>query len=84
MGSVAEWSKALVLGTSLKGRGFESHHCQKFFGVAKWLETPGIEPGTSHMRSERSTTELHPHNVIYIFNIICKMQGWPSGLRREI
>ena len=27
-GSVAEWSKALVLGTSLKGRGFESHRCQ--------------------------------------------------------
>ncbi len=24
-GSVAEWSKALVLGTSPKGRGFESH-----------------------------------------------------------
>ncbi len=22
---------------------------------------PGIEPGASHMRSERSTTELHPH-----------------------
>ena len=62
VGSVAEWSKALVLGTSLKGRGFESHHCQKFFGVPKWLETPGIEPGTSHMRSERSTTELHPHD----------------------
>ena len=30
-GSVAEWSKALVLGTSLKGRGFESHRCQKIF-----------------------------------------------------
>ena len=29
-GSVAEWSKALVLGTSPKGRGFESHHCQNF------------------------------------------------------
>ena len=28
-GSVAEWSKALVLGTSLSGRGFESHRCQK-------------------------------------------------------
>ena len=28
-GSLAEWSKALVLGTSLKGRGFESHSCQK-------------------------------------------------------
>ena len=25
VGGVAEWSKALVLGTSLKGRGFESH-----------------------------------------------------------
>ena len=84
MGSVAEWSKALVLGTSLKGRGFESHHCQKFFGVQKRLETPGIEPGTSHMRSERSTTELHPHKVFTIFNKCHNMQGWPSGLRREI
>ena len=28
LGSVAEWSKALVLGTSLSGRGFESHRCQ--------------------------------------------------------
>ena len=27
----------------------------------KTLEMPGIEPGASHMRSERSTTELHPH-----------------------
>ena len=25
---MAEWSKALVLGTSLSGRGFESHCCQ--------------------------------------------------------
>ena len=30
-GSVAEWSKALVLGTSPKGRGFESHRCQIFY-----------------------------------------------------
>ena len=30
-GSVAEWSKALVLGTSPKGRGFESHRCQERF-----------------------------------------------------
>ena len=29
-GSVAEWSKALVLGTSPKGRGFESHRCHIF------------------------------------------------------
>ena len=30
-GSVAERSKALVLGTSPKGRGFESHRCQFLF-----------------------------------------------------
>ena len=28
---MAEWSKALVLGTSPKGRGFESHRCQSNF-----------------------------------------------------
>ena len=28
------------------------------------LEMPGIEPGASHMRSERSTTEPHPRNDI--------------------
>ena len=27
-----------------------------------FVETPGIEPGASRMRSERSTTELHPHD----------------------
>ena len=27
---------------------------------------PGIEPGASHMRSERSTTELQPRNIYYI------------------
>ena len=26
----------------------------------KKVEMPGIEPGAFHMRSERSTTELHP------------------------
>jgi hypothetical protein len=30
-GSVAEWSKALVLGTSPQGRGFESHRYQTFY-----------------------------------------------------
>ena len=28
----------------------------------KKVEMPGIEPGASHMRSERSTTELHPQS----------------------
>ena len=31
LGSVAERSKALVLGTSPKGRGFESHRFQSYF-----------------------------------------------------
>jgi hypothetical protein len=31
--SLAEWSKALVLGTSPQGRGFEPHSCHFFFGL---------------------------------------------------
>ena len=39
-GNVAEWSKVLVLGTSLSGRGFESHRCQTFFSVLLiWLDS---------------------------------------------
>ena len=42
-GSVAEWSKALVLGTSPKGRGFESHRCQNnFFSLSFFSYTKGI------------------------------------------
>ena len=41
-GSVAEWSKALVLGTSLSGRGFESHRCQTFFPCLCSGLTPGM------------------------------------------
>ena len=69
-GSVAEWSKALVLGTSLSGRGFESHRCQSFFSVVSehqnkiLMEMRGIEPLASRMRIERSTTELHPQRLI--------------------
>ena len=47
-------------------RGF---HLKIDLGVSKdelkikknYMEMPGIEPGASHMQSERSTTELHPH-----------------------
>jgi hypothetical protein len=45
---VAEWSKALVLGTSLSGRGFESHRCHNQFCFFKKYvgdegdRTPGI------------------------------------------
>ena len=75
-GSVAEWSKALVLGTSLSGRGFESHRYQSFFLVrAKnknkiLMEMRGIEPLASRMRIERSTTELHPHRLALVVCLI--------------
>ena len=72
-GSVAEWSKALVLGTSLSGRGFESHRCQTFFNDKDMnnknkilMEMRGIEPLASRMRIERSTTELHPRRVAVV------------------
>ncbi len=32
----------------------------------KNVEMPGIEPGAFHMRSERSTTELHPRTTLNI------------------
>jgi hypothetical protein len=36
---------------------------------------PGIEPGTFHMQSERSTTELHPQigYVIIIDEFYCNL-----------
>ena len=56
--------------------------------IKEFLETPGIEPGTSRMRSERSTTELHPLQLVVIgmsqIGVQLDWQGWPSGLRREI
>ena len=70
---MAEWSKALVLGTSLSGRGFESHRCQTFFNAKDMnnknkilMEMRGIEPLASRMRIERSTTELHPHTMVVV------------------
>ena len=41
-GSVAEWSKALVLGTSLSRRGFESHRCQIAFAFLIPLDTCSV------------------------------------------
>ena len=79
-GSVAEWSKALVLGTSLSGRGFESHRCQIFCHLSDlkawtsrakhWLEMRGIEPLASRMRIERSTTELHPQGLEVVVHLM--------------
>lgn len=36
--------------------------------LKKSVELPGFEPGTSHMRSERSTAELQPQ-FYEIFNL---------------
>ena len=33
------------------------------------MEVPGIEPGASHMQSERSTTELHPQYKIDVGSV---------------
>ena len=74
---MAEWSKALVLGTSLYG-GVGSNPTtailfylkgQTFF---KKMEMQGIEPRTSRMQSERSTTELHPR----IYSQSAAMAEW--------
>ena len=57
-GSVAEWSKALVLGTSPKGRGFESHRCQIFYWnllKGSWRHR-GSNPG--HLACEASALPL--------------------------
>ena len=42
---MAEWSKALVLGTSPKGRGFESHSCQKYFTDHTQIFKSVVAPG---------------------------------------
>lgn len=50
----------------LKWKGFcNADFCKNI------MEMPGIEPGTSHMRSMCSTTELHPH-----FWTLCFQLSW--------
>ena len=62
---MAEWSKALVLGTSLCGGVGSNPTTAIFANEVKKLENMkmemrGIEPRTLYMQSTRSTTELHP------------------------
>ena len=56
--SLAEWSKALALGASPKGRGFEPHFCQFLPKPCSWkiLDPLGFEPRAFCMRSRRDTT----------------------------
>ena len=81
-GSLAEWSKALVLGTSLKGRGFESHHCQgvlkKFLGPLKskrpWRHR-GLNPGPLTCEASALPLSYIPTKyLLYLTNLtICKV-----------
>ena len=36
-----------------------------FILISKPMEVQGMEPGASHMQSARSTTELHPHFLVF-------------------
>ena len=60
--SVARWSRGMIRASGARGPGFNSRTSpQLVLHLNKTaVETPGIEPGASRMRSERSTTELHP------------------------
>ena len=44
------------------------------------LEDPGIDPGTSHMQSERSTTWANPPDIqLYLkfnFRIVFNIKNW--------
>ena len=44
------------------------------------METPGIEPGASRMRIERSTTELHPHeHIVASFRQLARLAEWSKA-----
>ena len=61
--SMARWSRGMIRASGARGPGFNSRTSPYFFR-SKIMETPGIEPGASRMRSERSTTELHPLDIV--------------------
>ena len=61
--SMARWSRGMIRASGARGPGFNSR-TSPYFLRSKIMETPGIEPGASRMRSERSTTELHPLDIV--------------------
>ena len=74
MGSVAEWSKALVLGTSLKGRGFESYRCQWFFCQSRYFRLFwGVEivhyPASNQTPFQAPISIPYPQNYFIILGV---------------
>ena len=87
-GSLAEWSKALVLGTSPKGRGFESHRCQHILigGGACWsrgmilasgARGPGFNSRTSPLFFCRRIKELWRHRGSNPGHLACEASALP-------
>ena len=87
-GSVAEWSKALVLGTSPKGRGFESHRCQNSFiaGRACWsrgmilasgARGPGFNSRTSPLLFCSRKKEMWRHRGSNPGHLACEASALP-------
>ena len=87
-GSLAEWSKALVLGTSPKGRGFESHRCQHSFIavracwsrgmiLASGARGPGFNSRTSPLFFCRVIKELWRHRGSNPGHLACEASALP-------
>ena len=59
VGGVAEWSKALVLGTSLKGRGFESHLHHNVFNVNEKIHHTHTHTHTQYQHANDTSIALN-------------------------
>ena len=54
--TLAEWSKALDLGSSPRGRGFKSHRCHQFLGCKQKMSLPCTRyPFFGKKRTQRTT-----------------------------
>ena len=69
----------MILASGVRGPGFNSRTSPNLC-LKNFVETPGIEPGASRMRIERSTTELHPHEYIWAsFRQLARLAEWSKA-----